>query len=49
MSGIVENVASAGDLAQCSPEIRVIVCVFMFVIILTLMLSLVDALRGLGK
>lgn len=49
MNELVENIASSGELAQCSPDMKVLLYIFVFTIILTLILSLIDGLKGIGK
>ena len=49
MNSFVENIASSGDLQQMTADMRVVLYVFVFSIIITVTMSVIGYLKGLGK
>lgn len=49
MNRLAENIATPGELAQLSSDMKCILYVFLFAIVLTVTMSIIGYLKGLGK
>lgn len=49
MNELINNVASAGDLAECSADMRILICIFMFCFVITIFATIIVGMKGIGK
>lgn len=49
MENLAENIASAGELANCSSDMRIILYMFLFTFVITVTATIVGYLKGIGK
>lgn len=49
MNSLVEQIASSGELASATPDIRILIYIFMFTFIITITCSIIGYLKKIGK
>lgn len=48
MEELANNIASAGDLSSCSPDMRILLYVFIFTFVATLFMSMIGFIKNIG-
>ena len=49
MNNLVENIASSGELANATSDMRILLYMFMFTFIVVVTCSIIGYLKGIGK